>query len=428
VTQIRAANIRGSIKPAARRIAIAGAIGTIALLVGFTLVEAGYRLVLLRTDPRLMLPWRLANPATMPSIEAYNRSLWQFDADEGYRYVQENVDWTRIEGGIVTGCARLNPINAHGGSGLIEGDYASADLRIAVFGDSFTWFSSPENLTWTNYLQRNLQRLTGRSTHVLNFARDGIGVMRMFDLAATRLPKYRPDFAIFALTTNAGMRPGRIWRFETVVDGEPRVFTADTPTRTTDPALAYDTFILHPRATLEWCQAAKGASHPIALEIVNKYMRLRATRYSASDLSRSFLLNKIVTKDPFKSSKAIDRVSSAAAERPFSHDARFLDAVAAVKRTGIPYLLVHLPYAPEVASGKEFLPDDETSQMERSDLQNVTGHPVLGLLENLDMPIERPERMNHAPDNLHPSPWGMMMTATGVVRVLLRQGLVSPRS
>jgi hypothetical protein len=52
VTQIRAANIRGSIKPAARRIAIAGAIGTIALLVGFTLVEAGYRLVLLRTDPR----------------------------------------------------------------------------------------------------------------------------------------------------------------------------------------------------------------------------------------------------------------------------------------------------------------------------------------------------------------------------------------
>jgi hypothetical protein len=310
VTQIRAANIRGSIKPAARRIAIAGAIGTIALLVGFTLVEAGYRLVLLRTDPRLMLPWRLANPATMPSIEAYNRSLWQFDADEGYRYAQENVDWTRIEGGIVTGCARLNPINAHGGSGLIEGDYASADLRIAVFGDSFTWFSSPENLTWTNYLQRNLQRLTGRSTHVLNFARDGIGVMRMFDLAATRLPKYRPDFAIFALTTNAGMRPGRIWRFETVVDGEPRVFTADTPTRTTDPALAYDTFILHPRATLEWCQAAKGASHPIALEIVNKYMRLRATRYSASDLSRSFLLNKIVTKDPFKSSKAIDRVSS----------------------------------------------------------------------------------------------------------------------
>src|SRR5262249_595216 len=156
--------------------------------------------------------------------------------------------------------------------------------------------------------------------------------MRMFDLAATRLSKYRPDFAIFALTTNAGMRPGRIWRFETVVDGEPRVFTVAAPTKTTDPALAYDTFMLHPRAPLEWCQPAKGGSHTITREIVDKYMRLRATRYSASDLSRSFLLNKIVSKDPFKSSRSIDRVSSNASDRPFSHDARFLNAVAAVER------------------------------------------------------------------------------------------------
>ena len=126
--------------------------------------------------------------SNLPPIEVYNRSLWKFDLDEGYQYVREDVDWTRIEHDVVSDCARLNPVNAMGGSGLIEGDYASADLKIAVFGDSFTWFSSPENLTWTNYLQRDLQRLIGRTVHVLNFARDGMGLMRMFDLAATRLP------------------------------------------------------------------------------------------------------------------------------------------------------------------------------------------------------------------------------------------------
>src|SRR5205823_1727264 len=107
----------------------------------------------------------------------------------------------------------------------------------------------------------------------LNFARDGIGVMRMFDLARDRLPKYRPDVAVFGLTTNTGMRPGRIWRFAAAVDGEPRVFTVPVPVQTTDPAVAYDTFLLEPRVTLQWCQAAKGGSDPLVQEIIEKYVR-----------------------------------------------------------------------------------------------------------------------------------------------------------
>src|SRR5262249_34376926 len=139
------ANTAATAKRMMRQMGLAAGISILSLVVGFTLVEAAYRLVLLRTDPRLMLPWRLANPDNLPHIEVHSRSLWKFDFDEGYQYVRENVDWTRIESGVVTDCTRLNPINAHGGSGLIEGDYASADLKIAVFGDSFTWFSSPEN-------------------------------------------------------------------------------------------------------------------------------------------------------------------------------------------------------------------------------------------------------------------------------------------
>jgi hypothetical protein len=414
----------GGRKNALRRIGAAIGVGIISIVVGFALVEVGYRLVLLRKDPRVVLPWRAANPKSLPPIQVYNRSLWKFDPDEGYQYVRENVDLTRIEQGIVTDCRRLNPINSLGGSGLIEGDYASAEVKIAVFGDSFTWFSSPENLTWTNYLQRDLQRATGRSVHVLNFARDGVGVMRLFELAADRLPKYRPDFVVFALTTNAGMRGGRIWRFETLVNGEPRVFTTGTPNQTADPSVAYDTFLLHPRATLQWCQSVKGRSDEVTREIIDKYVRLRVKRYSAFDLSRSFLLNQIVNKDPFASSRAIDRILPDVPYRPFSNDETFVQAVSAVEKTGIPYLLIHVPTYGEVGERKEFLPD---VPVERADLEEVTSHPVIRLLGHLDLPGQAAERMFPPLADFHPSAFGMQITATGVLRVLLREGFVSAK-
>ena len=110
MTQIHKAKTGAAARRVMRKIGTAIAVGIISLAIGFVLVEAGYRLLLLRTDARLMLPWRLVNPANLPPIEVYNRSLWIFDPDEGYQYVREDVDWTRIERGIVSDCARLNPI------------------------------------------------------------------------------------------------------------------------------------------------------------------------------------------------------------------------------------------------------------------------------------------------------------------------------
>src|SRR5262249_11750421 len=161
------------------------------------------------------------------------------------------------------------------------------------------------------------------------------------------------------------------------------------------PTIAYDTFVLHPRATREWCESIKGRGDEIAREIVDKYVRLRGTRYSPFDLSRSFLWNKIVHKDPFKSSRAIDRITRTMPPQPFSGDAAFVHAVGVVQKTNIPYLLLHVPYYPEVASGSEFLSSDHRSELARSDLTQVTGHRVIGLLENLDAPVREPARMKH---------------------------------
>jgi hypothetical protein len=53
---------------------------------------------------------------------------------------------------------------------------------VLVFGDS--WTSQPRQLadgttmTWPNFLQDELSASTGRSVHVVNFARDASGVLR----------------------------------------------------------------------------------------------------------------------------------------------------------------------------------------------------------------------------------------------------------
>src|SRR5262245_12818628 len=80
------------------RIRSAVGVGLVAIIAGFLLVEAGYRVVLLR-DLRMMLPWRMADPMKIGPVEVYDRSLWIYDRDEGYRYTREEVHATRVEQG-----------------------------------------------------------------------------------------------------------------------------------------------------------------------------------------------------------------------------------------------------------------------------------------------------------------------------------------
>jgi hypothetical protein len=56
-------------------------------------------------------------------------------------------------------------------------------------------------------------------------------------------------------------------------------------------------------------------------------------------------------------------------------------------------------------------------------MARITGLPVHGLTEKIGL-IDRPERMNSSPDNMHPSTFGMDLYADAVSKVILKNGPV----
>jgi hypothetical protein len=209
--------IRKTVRSMIKRVLSEIGIYLIAAVLGCVIVETGYRAYLLYKDPRMQL--RPEANSALPPIGVYSRSMWRFDAAEGFQYVRDPIFITHVANGRIAGCQIAPPINKYGSPGIAEGSYEDAEVKLAVFGDSFSVFADPNNMTWVNYFQRLLQERLGRSVHVLNQARDGTGLLQMFDIAAHQVPKRKPDLAIIAFATNNMLAP-RIWRIEKVIDGE----------------------------------------------------------------------------------------------------------------------------------------------------------------------------------------------------------------
>jgi hypothetical protein len=388
----------------------------IAAVLGFLIVEVGYRAYLLRKDARMQL-WPQSLSA-LPPIGVYSRSMWRFDEAEGFKYVTEPIFITHVANGRIAACQIAPPINKDGSPGLSEGSYEDAEVKLAVFGDSFSLFADANNMNWVNYFQRLLQQQLGRSVYVLNRARDGTGLLQMFDIAAHQVPIRKPDLAIIAFATNNMFAP-RIWRVEKIIDGELRVITTFEPSENPDLSNSYETFILHPEAKGQWCEEHKngGELDRIGREIIDKYLRFRPQRYFALTPRQSFFWNRLIYADPFYAGRNWGTIISADS---MSEDARLTAAIKTLRDSGIPYILVHLPFYPEVKSGEEYSVP-LAAQIAR-EIGRLTDRPVHGLLDYIPHPVLDPERMNHSPENLHPSTWGMQMYADAVAKVVLKNG------
>ena len=318
----------------------------------------------------------------LPAIGVYNRSLWEFDAAAGYRYVGGDIVLSHVDGGQITSCQKIPTANEHGDMGRIKGNWDTADIKIAVFGDSFTAFVTPDNMTWPNFLQDFLEERLERSVNVVNFGRDGIGILQLFDIARAKTPKWKPDLAIIAFTSDDLAR-ARFWRTVNVIVGELRVLTIPEATPQADPVNSRETIILHPEATLEWCQSMsyKGYLDRIGKEIIDKYRRFSQLEipnsFSIFTLDHSYLYALITEENAFFSTKrkAGQRWSTRLIFDEYADDARMVENVRWMKENGIPYLLVHLPIYPEVQANKEFILYRHDRRLLQS-LTALTGHEI----------------------------------------------------
>jgi hypothetical protein len=403
-----------------RRIAAHAAIYLAAIALGFVMAESAYRLHLLRKDLRMVVHERTDE---LPVIGAYSRSLWPFDRNEGFTYVNAPIYNTHISNGRIASCTLVPPLNRYGSPGLAEGSYEDAEIKIAVFGDSFSLAVDDQNATWTTHLQRLLQAKLQRTVNVLNFARDGTGLVQMLDMAALKVREYKPDLALIAFNTDAISIP-RVWRAETVINGELRVITMMKPLENPGPDSGYDTALLQPEASDEWCRQHRdgGALDRVGSDIIDKYLRFRVARYSVFTPFRSFLWHRIIHADAFYSERDHQfwaRLSPGDVEQ----DSQLVKSIAALQDIGIPYVLVHLPIHSEVSAREEY-PSVAAAQITKK-ISQLSGRPVHGLLEHMPNPMLDPERMSRSPQDVHPSPWGMQLYAEAVSNILLKKDLKS---
>jgi hypothetical protein len=398
----------------------------VACLLSLSVAEAAYRYHLYRTQAARFQPPGLRT-------DFFQQAPWLYNEAHGWDYQPGATYGGTIANGAVISCWRWLA-NERGNIGRIQGSYEDADLKVLVFGDS--WTSQPHHLpdgttvTWPDFLQDKLEAKTDRSVHVVNFARDASGVLQMIDMARSKIPEWKPDLAVIAFITDDLTR-ARSWRTTGRFDGAWRVLTTLSPTQQPRLEDAAETAIVHPEASPSWCRETKRAGivgDPIAEAIEQRRRETRGRGSPLADpfsLSQSFLFDAIVRGNPTHTN--IARLKPAQNPRhtlgSFADDERSAETFREIERLGIPVVLVHLAYYAEIAAGREMIPTSARDASLWHSLEELHGGPISATLDHVELPVERPEELSKDfPRDHHPSIRGLTFYAQMVTNVLTRRG------
>ncbi|MFC3230490.1 hypothetical protein ACFOGJ_24795 [Marinibaculum pumilum] len=392
----------------------------VGLVVGFLAVEAMYR-VYLSVEP----PAGTAL-AEGPRFGVLDASRWEYDSELGYVYPPDRaIHVTNLKDGRVSDCTLQREINSRGNIGPITGDYQSAAFKILLFGDSFPAFIV-DGVTFPALLQRRLTAALGKPAHVVNFGRDGTGILQMMDLAAATVPEWQPDLVLFTFISD-DLDRARIWRTVAEKSGFRRILVTDRPDPDPPLSRAQDITLVEPRATADWCRTAleAGGEDPLAAELERRFDQIaeQAARreFDLLSIDHSFVIALLLHQDPFRQILTpqpwtVPRYDATA----YDQDPRFARDFAALKASGIPFAFIHLPIAPELPAGYQISPRQAALW---SDLRTLAPDRVIELkpvIGNLPDPL----RMSITPTNHHPSRFGMEVYARAIETALADAGLL----
>jgi len=93
-----------------------------------------------------------------------------------------------------------------------------------------------------------------------------------------------------------------------------------------------------------------------------------------------------------------------------------------LRSTGIPSVMFHLAYYPEIKQrGEAILGPQEAALWES--LEQVMGQSVLRTTDYVELPVPAPERLNASAEDFHPSLWWMEFYANAVADALVKERL-----
>lgn len=390
-------------------------------------VEIGYRFYLVTSMPDRFVSSGMTGDH--PSLWYYQHSPYRYSEEFGYEYVPGVHNGGAINNGKVTSCfSSLMNINERGNVARIRGSYEDAEIRVLVFGDSFG-VSGRAGPQWPEFLQDYLSERSGRNVHVVNFSRDGYGILQMFDLAASKIVEWKPDIVVIAFITKDLTR-GRFWRGKAILDGRERIMTSVIPDSNFSWGTAGDIYLMNSSASDEWCQQAlstQRADDPIAASLEQTLLigRQRSSHLAnAYSTSQSFVIDLILRGEPFFSTVAAAPPSIWPQHdlRSFDEDADMRQNVQQIKSASTNLVLFHLAHYPELKQLDEFASADERSMSLIESLATLTGEPIIGTLEHAKSIGDVDDMVIHPRSNTHPSIEGSRFYADAVATALLHSG------
>lgn len=393
------------------RACIAIVVGTI---MGLVLCETAYRILLYTQATERF------SPSKSVIAEAFDRPPFLYDAAFGYSH-PANVSYTRtrLTDGIVTSCETATTNSSGNVIAPKEPSVAEGTLRIAIFGDSWTDATSG-GMAWPDFLRDHLAQ-RGITAKVENYGRGAYGILQMFDLAGAVVPATKPDLAIIAFITDDLMR-ARTWR--TVVYGRdgPAVVASPDPSPAAPLERQRTTHIVVPEASSEWCSSMLGTGRQdeVTQRIQSRYSRAAVKSEITADiftLRHSYLWPRIWRGDPFRGLLNTYRLPKIQLHS-YGADDEIMNAIAALKASGVPIVLVHFAIYPELRANQEYIVTNDQSRLIQS-LTDVTGWPILETLAYAQRPLPDLDTIIESPTDYHPSRIGMDFYGQTVARMVL---------
>lgn len=354
----------------------------------------------------------------------YSDSFYEFDREFGYRYIPDsNVSAVRILDGFpVTSWNAVVNKNGNIGNKTSTANWNTAELKILAFGDSLTANPNYGGITWTDYLPEELEDQINKKISIINFGRDGYGLLQMFHLASAMIEEKKPDLIIIAFIMN-NLTRARFWRTFNMVKGEKRVFTCIQSTRKANIEKSVDTIMINPIISEEWITSimTNPNKDDFILKKLNEQFDRRHKDYIMPYLysfTSSLLFNRIVFRDTFHTLKGLPR-NPQIHFKSYDEDPIFVKDIETLKSYNIPVFFILLPRRNEMKAGHYILTSHQEFLLDslQQYAQILSNNSVINLIDYI-RELDNVDKLFLLPYDGHPSALGTQEYAKAIAKAL----------
>lgn len=300
-------------------------------------------------------------------------------------------------------------------------EYDHSDVKILVFGDSFTCWNQ-QGVSWPDLCEAELERRLEMSVGLLNYAQGGYGVIQMLELASDIVRRHQPDIVIFAII-GQDLTRDRWWDKVITRDGLTRWLKSSRKDGFDDYRHAVDVMLVEERATRAWCErmltgsAVTRADRELLRELTNRFLQLRtevyAVRYRSSllALDRSFLARRLVQGYPFEF-----RLQTIPTIRfdDFSEDVPTVRSLRVLQQSAMPMLLFYLPMGHEIVAGRPLM--NRQSEKLMASLEKLSDQNIIDLASQYRR--QPPAKIDLLPIDAHPNHDGLVWYAEEIANIV----------